>query len=77
MGAGKLFARFAARDSPDWKHEMQDWIGNFGFLNGHLLHIAERLPKSVRSPPQNTILLSWSFTWLERAIEIRVMPPMR
>ena len=43
----------------------------------HLLHIAERLPKSVRSPPQNTILLSWSFTWLERAIEIRVMPPMR
>ena len=24
MEAGKLFARFAARDSPDWKHEMQD-----------------------------------------------------
>ena len=43
----------------------------------HLLHIAERLPKSVRRPPANTILLSWSFTWFDRAIEMRVMPPMR
>ena len=77
MEAGKLFARFAAHDSPDWKHEMQDRKLWFLKWASHLLHIAERLPKSVRSPPQNTILLSWSFTWLERAIEIRVMPPMR
>ena len=45
--------------------------------NLHLLHIAERLPKSVRRPPTKTILLSWSFTWFDRAIEMRVMPPMR
>ena len=43
----------------------------------HLLHIAERLPKSVRRPPAKTILLSWSFTWFDKAIEMRVMPPMR
>ena len=46
-------------------------------FKSHLLHIAERLPKSVRRPPAKTILLSWSFTWFDKAIEMRVMPPMR
>ena len=43
----------------------------------HLLHIAEREPNSVRRPPANTILLSFSPIWLERAIEMRVIPPIR